>query len=110
MAQRTQVVFTDDLDGSEAVGTVHFALDGKSYEIDLNEKHAKQLRDSLAKYVEAGRKVSATRRAGRAAARSGAGPSPSEVREWAKNNGYDVNERGRVPNDLIEKYLAAGRS
>lgn len=64
MAQRTQVVFTDDLDGSEAVGTVHFALDGKSYEIDLNEKHAKQLRDSLAKYVEAGRKVSATRRAG----------------------------------------------
>lgn len=110
MAQRTQVVFTDDLDGTDAVGTVHFALDGKSYEIDLNEKHAKQLRDGLAKYIDAGRKVSGARRGGRGAARGGAGPTPSEVREWAKNKGYEVSERGRVPNELIEKYLAAGRS
>src|SRR5439155_13232787 len=91
MAQKVQTLFVDDLDGSEAEGTVRFGLDGTEYEIDLNAKHAQQLRDALARYVVAGRRVSA---GARRPARSGskAQPStlnPTEVREWAKAQGID---------------------
>ena len=44
MAQKIQTLFIDDLDGSEAEGTVRFGLDGAEYEIDLNAEHAQALR------------------------------------------------------------------
>jgi hypothetical protein len=47
MAQKVQTLFVDDLDGSEAEGTVRFGLDGTEYEIDLNAQHGRQLRDAL---------------------------------------------------------------
>ena len=62
MAQKVQTLFVDDLDGSEAEGTVRFGLDGTDYEIDLNAKNARQLRDALARYVAAGRRVRASLR------------------------------------------------
>ena len=86
MAQKVQTLFVDDLDGSEAEGTVRFGLDGTEYEIDLNAQHARQLRDALSRYVAAGRRVGAgTRRP----ARGGRKAQPNalnttEVREWAK--------------------------
>ena len=58
MAQKVQTLFIDDIDGSAAEGTVRFGLDGSEYEIDLNAEHAKQLRDALAAYIRAGRRVS----------------------------------------------------
>jgi Lsr2 len=86
MAQKVQTFFVDDLDGSEAEGTVRFGLDGTEYEIDLNAEHAQQLRDGLARYVAAGRRVAASTRR---PARSGRKAQPNalnttEVREWAK--------------------------
>ena len=56
MAQQTTVRFIDDLDGSDASSTVTFALDGRSYEIDLSEDNAAKLRDALAPFVDAARK------------------------------------------------------
>ena len=53
MAHKIQTLFIDDLDGSEAEGTVRFGLDGTEYEIDLNAGHAPALRDALARYVRA---------------------------------------------------------
>ena len=97
MAQKVQTLFFDDLDGSEAEGTVRFGLDGTEYEIDLNAQHARQLRDALARYVAADRRVGAgTRRP----ARGGRKAQPNalnttEVREWAKAQGIDVKDRGR---------------
>jgi hypothetical protein len=82
MAQRVEIVLEDDLDGSEAAETVVFALDGTSYEIDLNDKNAAALRDALSVYVGHARKVSPGRRAG---ARSGSSRSKSdagEIRAW----------------------------
>ena len=70
MAQKVQTLFVDDLDGSEAEGTVRFGLDGAEYEIDLNAKHAQQLRDALARYVAAGRRVRAALQHKRLAQRS----------------------------------------
>ena len=109
MAQKIQTLFVDDLDGSEAEGTVRFGLDGTEYEIDLNAKHAQQLRDALARYVGAARRIGgSTRRPSRTGRRPQAnGLNTTEVREWAKAQGIDVKDRGRVPAELIVKFKAA---
>jgi hypothetical protein len=109
VAQKIQTVFVDDLDGTEAEGTVRFGLDGTEYEIDLNAGHAQALREALAPYVSAARRAgSGTRRPARAAARrSPASVNTTEVREWAKSQGIDVKDRGRVPAELVVKFKAA---
>ena len=110
MAQRVNVVLVDDLDGSDAVETVSFALDGVDYEIDLSEEHARDLRNALSLYIGHGRRTGGRRRkaqgAGAKTAESG-GPSASEIRAWARENGWDVPERGRVAADVREAYAAA---
>jgi Lsr2 len=110
MAQKVEVKLIDDLDGGTADETISFSLDGTQYVIDLSEKHATQLRESMAKYVEAARKeknVRATGRGGRTATAAASGPDTSEVRTWAKAQGYEVSERGRVAKDLIVKFQEA---
>ena len=108
MAQRVNVVLVDDIDGDEAAETVSFALDGVDYEIDLNEKNAEALRETLGRYVDAGRRVGGRRRKGQRVAGGGdAGPSAADIRKWARENGWDVPERGRVSADVREAYAAA---
>jgi hypothetical protein len=106
VAQRTQIVFTDDLDGGPADTTVSFAVDGVGYEIDLSNAHAAELRAAFEPFLEHARKVPASRRPARTAARP-AGPNPAAVREWAKNEGIQVSDRGRVPAELVVKFRAA---
>ncbi|MFC1408944.1 Lsr2 family protein [Streptacidiphilus sp. N1-12] len=106
MAQKVVIELSDDLDGSEAVETVTFALDGRSYEIDLSEKNAGKLRKSLVPYVEAGRRQGGARRGPKRIAVGNDRPNPVEVRAWAAAQGIDVAPRGRVPAEVIEKYLA----
>ena len=108
MAQLVQTLFIDDLDGSEAEGTIQFGLDGTNYEIDLNTKHAEALRKSLARYVQASRKPSASRRPSRTRRSPGPdGANSSEIREWARSQGIGVKERGRIPAELVVKFKAA---
>lgn len=109
MAQKVEVTLIDDLDGGKADETVTFGLDGKQYVIDLSGKNATMLRESFAKYVGVARKERAVGSAGRGAARkaSPADVNTSDVREWARAEGYDVSERGRVAKDLIVKFQAA---
>ncbi len=110
MAQKIQTLFIDDIDGGAAEGTVRFALDGTEYEIDLNAKHSEELRSALGRYVTHARKVGGTRRAGRAAGRASRASSAlntTEIRSWAREQGYDIKDRGRVPADLVAKYQAA---
>ena len=112
MAQKIQTLFIDDIDGGAAEGTVRFALDGTEYEIDLNAKHSEELRSAIGKYVTHARKVGGgARRAGRAAGRAGRGTgsalNTTEIRNWAREQGYDIKDRGRVPADLVAKYQAA---
>jgi len=109
VAQKIQTLFVDDLDGSPAEGTVRFGLDGTEYEIDLNEEHARALRDALARYVSAARRAGGgARRAARAGRRASAsGLNTTEVREWAKAQGIEVKDRGRVPAELVVKFRAA---
>jgi len=95
VAQKIQTLFIDDLDGSEAEGTVRFGLDGTEYEIDLNAEHAQALRDALARYVRAARRAGgAARRPARGGRMARAdGVDSTEVREWAKAQGIEVHNR-----------------
>ena len=106
MAQKVQVLLVDDLDGSQADETLTFGLDGVSYEIDLSSGNAGKLRNELAQYVEHSRKANAPAR--RRRTRSGAGREQSaRIREWAKQHGKKISERGRIPADILAEYEAA---
>ncbi|MCW2931657.1 MAG: Lsr2-like protein [Actinomycetia bacterium] len=108
MAQKIQTLFIDDIDGGEAAGTVRFGLDGTEYEIDLSSKHDQELRAALGTYVAHARKLGGTAR--RAATRGGRKPSAVDtvaVRNWARESGFDIKDRGRVPADLVAKYREA---
>jgi hypothetical protein len=108
MAQKVNIVLVDDIDGSDATQTVAFGLDGTSYEIDLNDDHAAELREALATYVGHGRKVSSGRRSRAAKASTASGAhSAREIRDWARSNGYDVPARGRIPADVRTAFEAA---
>jgi hypothetical protein len=120
MAQKTIVTLVDDLTGEEAedITTVEFALDGVTYEIDLDDKNSTRLRDALADYIAAARRTGGRRSSGRR--RSGAGTgtpratSPGgydretskQIRQWAKAQGFEVSDRGRVPNNVVEAWEA----
>ena len=105
MAQRTQVLYVDDIDGSDAEGTVRFGLGGTDYEIDLNKKHAAQFAKAIAPYLAAARKVPSSRRQTRAARPSR--HDQSEVRAWARGQGIQISDRGRIPADVLARYQAA---
>ncbi|HVD29216.1 MAG TPA: Lsr2 family protein [Mycobacteriales bacterium] len=118
MAQQVNVKFVDDLDGSDAAGTVSFAIDGRAYEIDLSEDNAARLRDSLASFVAAGRKSGGTgaaagRRTQKMTASSGRRPQPLDreqtaaIRAWARQNGHQVSDRGRISKTVVDAFQAA---
>ncbi|WP_457205497.1 histone-like nucleoid-structuring protein Lsr2 [Nocardioides sp. P5_C9_2] len=108
MAQKVNIILVDDLDGSEATETVSFGLDGSSYEIDLNDANAAALRDALAGYVGHARKATGGARRGRRTASAASSSSHTkDVREWAKSQGMDVSERGRISADVQQAYDAA---
>jgi hypothetical protein len=109
VAQQVITRYTDDLDGSEASGKVEFSLDGRSYEIDLNDDNAGRLRDTLAPFIAAARRAGRGRAVPSASqpARSGSGRSREEIAEmraWLRFNGYEVSDRGRISSDLIQAF------
>ena len=111
MAQKVQTLLIDDLDGGEAEGTLRFGLDGTEYEIDLNAEHADKLRKALTPFIDAARRApgSATQRPGRVGRRVARNDrtDPTAVRVWAKSQGIEVKDRGRVPTELVVKFKAA---
>jgi hypothetical protein len=111
VAQRTEIILIDDIDGGKADETIRFALDGVAYEIDLSAKNAAKLRDQLATYV------SVARKAGKAPTRPAVRPQAvpvvtadreqnQAIRAWARKKGLAVSDRGRIPAEIIEQYHA----
>jgi hypothetical protein len=118
MARKVQVILSDDLDDSiPADETVTFALDGTTYEIDLSDKNAAEMRDAFGKYVSAARKVGSrggrSSGAGRSRATGGGGGGRMDreqagaIRDWARKNGHQVSDRGRIPAAVVEAFEAA---
>jgi hypothetical protein len=107
MAQKIHTLFIDDIDGGEADGTVRFGLDGTDYEIDLNAEHTDDLRSALGKYISHARKAPGSTRRPGARGRKPATADTVAVRAWARANGIDIKDRGRVPAGVVAKYQAA---
>lgn len=109
MAKKVSVSWIDDIDGtSPADETVTFAFDGATYEIDLSAQHISEFREQMAPWIEKGRRVSAQRRGGRRSASGGqSGQKAAQIREWARANGHEVSDRGRISAEVRAAYEAA---
>lgn len=113
MAQRTILELVDDLDGGKADETVIFALDGVEFEIDLSSDNAARLRDTLAEFVGHARRVGGRKQRGASTAKTNGNgngngkPDTQAVREWARSQGENVAERGRVPQALVIRFQEA---
>jgi hypothetical protein len=112
MARQVITTLIDDLDGKKADRTVEFALDGTSYTIDLSEANAGKLRKALDPFIAAGTRVGrgAVRPARTVAATRRTASSRDEnkaIRDWAVENGYQISERGRIPQNVSDAYRAA---
>ena len=109
MATKIVTEFIDDLDGTTADRTVSFRIDGTEYDIDLSAANAAALRELLAPYMSAGRKVTrrGRRTVGPARQAGEALSNPSSIREWAERNGYSTSSRGRLPAEILEAHELA---
>jgi len=108
VAQRTVITLVDDLDHKEIEAdgqTIRFAYQGIQYEIDLSEKNAKRFDKAISPFVAAARRVSTRSLRPKAVA---AAPDTKAVRNWARANGIQVSDRGRVAAHVVEQYQAAG--
>ncbi|MEN3269387.1 Lsr2 family protein [Pseudonocardia sp.] len=103
MAKQTTVTLVDDLDGKKAAEQVEFAVDGKTYEIDLSAANSARLRQALAPFVSAARRTG-----GRRGSTGGTASVDREqnqaIREWAQKRGMRISERGRIPSNVLEAY------
>lgn len=110
MAQHFQTTYIDDLDGTdlgEVANTLSFAFEGKEYSIDLSDDNADTFRQAMAPYIEAGRRITGKTNASRKPAATTSKTNTKAVREWARANGYEVSDRGRIPTEVMQAYNAA---
>lgn len=110
MAQKVKIILEDDIEGGSADETVRFGLDGGQYEIDLSAENATKLRDLIRPYAAKARRVQGrTARAGSGKSSGGQtrNPETAKIREWAKENGYEVSDRGRIHQSIQDAYYAA---
>ena len=109
MAQQFHVRFIDDIDGTDLgdnANTISFAFEGKEYSIDLSDANADIFREALEPYINAGHRVTGSKaKTSRRTTTSSGGTKL--VREWARSNGYDVSDRGRIPAEVMQAYTAA---
>lgn len=106
MAKKIIEQYISDLSGVDLpkdANPVRFAFDGRLYEIDLTESERAEFADVMAPYVAAARPTGSGRSR---STRSSDGPDPKEVRAWARENGYDVPDRGRIPSSILEAYAS----
>lgn len=114
MAQKVTVQLVDDVDGSQADSTVEFALDGVNYQIDMSVDNAAKLRDALASFVANARKTGGRKRSGNKPGKPSGAPTQADrernqaIREWAREQGMQVSDRGRIPAEIVEAYDNAG--
>ena len=118
MAQKTIVTLVDDLTGevAENISTVEFALDGRAYELDLTDENGAKLHDALSRYVHAARKIGGRRRNATRPDRGSKSTSRTtgynretlkSIREWAKKNGHNISDRGRLPAEVVQAWETA---
>lgn len=109
MAQKVITEFIDDIDGSPAERTFTFAVDGTNYEIDLSAENIAEFKSAIGGFIESARKVKGTSNGRRARSTGGGGGAQSRgqtraVREWARQHGHNISERGRIPASIQQAF------
>lgn len=104
MAQRVTIELLDDVNGAPADETVSFSLDGVDYEIDLTSDNSAQLREALSTWITSARRTGGRRTTKKPANKA---TNTTAIRTWAKEQGLEVSDRGRIPNDIAEAYAKA---
>ncbi|MGX5357992.1 histone-like nucleoid-structuring protein Lsr2 [Kocuria sp. KH4] len=112
MAQTVKIILEDDLDGGPAEETVRFGLDGTQYEIDLSEENAAKLRDAVRPFIAKARRAQGKQtpkqaRSGAARPTGRSNPDTAAIRQWARENGHPVSDRGRIHQDVQKAYYDA---
>ncbi|HWG73342.1 MAG TPA: Lsr2 family protein [Acidimicrobiales bacterium] len=122
MAQKVQVLITCDLDEeeTEAAETVTFGHDGATYELEMCQQHLDEFNNWIGEYIGVARRAGSVNRARRAAAGAGTGSrsrsrsrgagstsSLGAIREWARANGFNVSDRGRISGEVRAAFDAA---
>ncbi|SOC51131.1 histone-like nucleoid-structuring protein Lsr2 [Ornithinimicrobium cerasi] len=111
MVQRTKTILVDDIEGSEIVDggeTVQFAIDGVSYEIDLSDKNAAKMREAFKFYTDHARRTGGRRQSGTGSSSPRTDKAQLDaIRRWAKDNGHQVSDRGRIKKEIVDAYEAA---
>ena len=87
-----------------------FSLDGADYEIDLSKKNAASLRKAFAEYIAAGRSIRSQRQAVRT--KNVVAPRRTKdrsaelaaIREWAAKAGFQVSQKGRISQEVLDRY------
>ena len=100
MAMKTIVFLQDDVDGGEADRTVTFSLDGTGYEIELSQANIERLTTAMQPFIDKARKTKGAK--GPSSAKSGV--DTAQVREWAREQGLPISDRGRVPAEILDAY------
>lgn len=113
MAQRVQLIRISDLSGDELGDggqTVNFSIGSDAYQLDLSDKEAEKFFDTFKKYTDV-----ATKTAGRGVKSSGSRKSSgsgrskeelSEIRQWWRQQGNEIGDRGRLPQSVIDAWEA----
>ncbi|MEX5299085.1 Lsr2 family protein [Kocuria sp. CPCC 205292] len=107
MAQTVKIILEDDLDGGPAEETVRFGLDGAQYEIDLSEENAAKLRDAVRPFITKARRAQSKQTAKQARPTGKSNPDTAAIRQWARENGHPVSDRGRIHQDVQKAYYDA---
>jgi hypothetical protein len=107
MAQTVQIILEDDLDGGPAEETVRFGLDGAQYEIDLSESNAAKLRDAVRPFIAKARRAQSKQAPKQARPTGKSNPDTAAIRQWARENGHPVSDRGRIHQDVQKAYYDA---
>lgn len=109
MAQTVKIILEDDLDGGPAEETVRFGLDGAQYEIDLSEENAAKLRDAVRPFIAKARRAQSKQAPKQARPTGKSNPDTAAIRQWARENGYQVSDRGRIHQDVQKAYYDANK-
>jgi hypothetical protein len=110
VAQRTQVILEDDLDGGSADQTVQFGINGITYEIDVSNANAAKLDSALQPFIKVSRQISGGRSSSKRAVATNTKTDPEQlkaIRAWAKGKGHKVSDRGRISANIVAAYEAA---
>lgn len=117
MARATIEQITDDVDGSELdpseVIVQTFTINGVDYSLDLGAKSAEKFDKDMGKWIDKATRIggrhkrSSSKQAPTVSAPRTNKEQLAAIREWARQNGYEVSDRGRIPNTIVDAFHEA---